>query len=406
MPNFAARVAGTQEEMKRQGVDLLFLRPSPDLAYLTGFRMVPFSSAMMYDEMWLPESWLFGAWIFQEGEPIITIPARFHKAVGEFILPQDVRVAGDHAEAVGLVKQVLTERPGKIQKIGIAKETQAQWAEAVRDVLPEVRFTISWECTKRLRQVKDEEELALMRKAGEITDQVFAAVLEKLRPGMTEMDVIAEVDYQILLHGGEGTSFTTGVSIGNRGSLRPEGLSLPRQVIQHGDHLSFDLGVVYEGYCSDFGRTVSFGEPNEELRRAFDTVYEMQMTAFHLLSEPGHTADEIDAAVRELCRARGYSARVDTIGLPSPPPDSRDDELEKNGRFYHGLGHSIGLEVHEYPFMQVTTREPLVPNMVLTPEPSLIKPGAFACRIEDNILITENGAEWLEKYPRHLIVIE
>jgi Xaa-Pro aminopeptidase len=405
MPDYKARVAKAQAQMREQGVDLLFLRPSPDLAYLTGFRMVPFSSAMMYDEMWLPESWLFGTWIFQEGDPIVTVPARFHKAIGEFILPQDVRIAQDHAEAGKLVRKILAE--GKtIRNIGIAKETQAQWAEAVRNVLPDVRFSISWECTKRLRQVKDQEELALMRKAGEITDQVFAAVLAKLQPGMSEMEIIAEVDYQFLLHGAEGTCFTTGVSIGNKGSLRPEGLALPKKVIEQGDHLSFDLGIVYEGYCTDFGRTVSFGEPSPELRRAFDTVYEMQMNTFRLLSEPGHAADEIDASAREICRARGYSGRVDTIGLPSPPPDSRDDELEKNGRFYHGLGHSIGLEVHEYPFMQYTTQEPLVPNMVLTPEPSLIKPGTFACRIEDNILITRTGAEWLEKHPRHLLVIE
>jgi Xaa-Pro dipeptidase len=404
MPNYATRVARTQKEMKQQGVDLLFLCPSPDLAYLTGFRMVPFSSAMMYDEMWLPESWLFGAWVFQDRGPIVTVPARFHKAIDQFLLPQDVRVARDHSEATKLVRTLLAGQ--KIENIGIPKETQAQWMEAVRNVLPQARLSISWECTKRLRQVKDNEELTLMRKAAEITDQVFATLLTKLKPGMTEMDVIAEIDYQFLLHGGEGTSFTTGVSIGNKGHLRPEGLSLPKKVIEKGDHLSFDLGVVYKGYCTDFGRTVSFGEPSDELKQAFDTVYEMQMTAFRMLGENGHTADEIDAAVRERCRTRGYAAQVDTLGLPAPPPDPRDDSLEKNGRFYHGLGHSIGLEVHEYPFMQYTEKEPLVPNMVMTPEPSLIKPGVFACRIEDNILITENGAEWLEKHPRHLLVIE
>jgi len=361
---------------------------------------------MMYNEMWLPESWLLGAWICQAGAPILTVPARFHRAIGNLVQVSDVRVAADREEATALVRDILTHAGTKIENIGIPKETQAQWMEAVRDVLPAAQLSISWECTKRLRQVKDETELALMRRGGEITDQVFAAVLEKLKPGMTELDVIAEIDYQFLLHGGEGTCFTTGVSIGNKGALRPEGLALPRNVIEMGDHLSFDLGIVYDGYCTDFGRTVSFGQPGDELERAFDTVYEMQMTAFELLVEPVHTADEIDAAVREVCRGRGYSARVDTIGLAFPPPDARDDDLEQTGRFYHGLGHSIGLEVHEYPFMQHTTKEPLVPNMVLTPEPSLIKPGHFACRIEDNILITQDGAEWLEQHPRHLIVVE
>jgi Xaa-Pro aminopeptidase len=361
---------------------------------------------MMYDEMWLPESWLFGAWVFRADDPIMTVPSRFHKAIGEFLLPQDVRVAKDAEEAAKLVRALLTERRQKIQNVGIVKETQAQWVAAVRDVLPEVKFSISSECTKRLRQVKDEEEIALMRKAGEITDRVFATLLKKLKPGMTEMDVIAEIDYQFLLHGGEGTSFTTGVSIGNQGRLRPEGLSLPKRVIQKGDHLSFDMGVVYEGYCTDFGRTVSFGEPSAELKRAFDVVYEMQMTVFRMLEEHSHVGKEIDVAVREICRARGYSARVDAIGLPAPPPDPRDNELEKNGRFYHGLGHSIGLEVHEYPSLSYRGEEPLVSNMIMTPEPSLIKPEVFGCRIEDNILITELGAEWLEKHPRHLLVIE
>jgi Xaa-Pro dipeptidase len=151
---------------------------------------------------------------------------------------------------------------------------------------------------------------------------------------------------------------------------------------------------------------VSFGAPGKELRHAFDTVYAMHMTAFRLLGEPGHAAEDIDLAVREVCRQAGYSARTDAISLPNPPYDPRDEENEKNGRFYHGLGHSIGLEVHEYPFMQYTEKQPLVPNTVMTPEPSLIKPHAFGTRIEYNILIMTQGAEWLTNYPREMIIIE
>ena len=406
MPDYAGRVGATQAEMARQGVDALFLSPSPDLAYLTGFRLVPFSSARMYDEMWLPESWLFGAWILQAGDPVFSVPGRYYDTVGDYLLVDDVRVANDDKEARAVVRDILRSFGGSIEEIGVPKEAQVQWGEAVRDVLPDVRLSISWECTKRARKVKDEEELALIRKAAEITDEVFATVLDQLEPGMTEMDVLAELEYQSLRHGGEGTAFTPSVSVGSKGSLRPEGLSLPSTVIEAGDHLTFDLGVVYEGYCTDFGRTVSFGEPDQELKNAFDTVYEMQMATFELLGQSGWTAEEIDTAVREICRRNGYSARSDAIGLPPTPPDPRDEEQESNGRFYHALGHSIGLEVHEYPFLQPETPEPIVPNMVMTPEPSLIKPGVFACRIEDNILITEHGAEWLEKHPRHLIVIE
>ncbi len=405
MFDFAARVAGTQAEMERQGVDLMFLRPSPDLTYLTGFRKVPFSAAMMYDEMWLPESWVFGAWIFRQGDPIMTVPARYHRAIGEYLLPKDVRVVKDGPDAARHVRDVLTQG-GQVRRIAIVKETQGQLTAAVRDVLPNTTFSEATELTKKLRQVKDADELALLREAGRITDQVFGAVVERLKPGLTELDVIAEVDYQALRHGAEGMSFTTGVSVGNAGRLRQDGLVLPRRVIQAGDHLSFDLGVVYEGYCSDFGRTVSFGEPGTELKRAFDTVYEMQMTAFHLLGQPGQTAEAIDAGVREVVRARGYSARTDSISLPDAAYDPRDEVNEPNGRFYHGLGHSIGLEVHEYPFMQRTETQPLLPNTVMTPEPSLIKPGSFGTRIEDNILVTETGAEWLTNYPRHLTVIE
>jgi Xaa-Pro aminopeptidase len=132
----------------------------------------------------------------------------------------------------------------------------------------------------------------------------------------------------------------------------------------------------------------------------------MQITAFQTLAELGHTADEIDVVVREVCRSRRYSARVDTIGFATPQPDPGDDEQEKNGRFYHEQGHSIGLEAHEYSFMQMDTKEPLVPNMIPTPETSLIKPGTFACRIQDNILITEGGADWLAKHPSRLLALE
>lgn len=406
MPDYAARIAHTQAEMERLNVDALFVRPSPDLAYLSGFRMVPFSSAMMYTEMWLPESWVFGVWLFREGDPIMTVPARFHRAIGQYLLPKDIRIAQDHADACQLVRSILSASDRPIRNLGIEKETQGQLIAAVRDVLPDVSLSLAWRCTERGRQVKDAEELALMRKASAMTDKVFGAVVSRLKPGITEMDVIAEVDYQALRHGAEGMAFTTGVSIGNAGSLRPAGLALPRRVIQPGDHLSFDLGVVADGYCSDFGRTVSFGEPNADLKRAFATVYAMQMMAFHVLSEPGHVAQDIDAAVREVCRAAGYAAHTEAIGLPNPPLDPRDKELEANGRFYHGVGHSIGLEVHEFPFMQYTNQEPIVPNMIFASEPSLIKPNSFGCRIEDTILVTETGAEWLENYPREIIVVE
>jgi Xaa-Pro aminopeptidase len=181
---------------------------------------------------------------------------------------------------------------------------------------------------------------------------------------------------------------------------------LPKTIIEKGDHLSFDLGVVYEGYCSGFGRTVSFGEPGQALRKAFDTVYEMQMIAFQLMNASGRAAEEVDAGVREVCRARGYSARVTTLGLPAGPADPRDDERAENGSFYHGLGHSVGLEVHGFPFMQYTEKQPLVPGTVMASEPSLIKSGVFGCRIEDLILITEDGAEWLENHPRGLLVVD
>jgi Xaa-Pro aminopeptidase len=145
MPDFTARVAGTQQEMKNQGVDLLFLRPSPDLTYLTGFRMVPFSSAMMYSEMWLPESWLFGAWVFQEGDPIITIPVRFHKAIGEFLPALEARVSHDASEAAQMVRALLTETGRSIRNIGMAKVSSCPRRSSKRVIT--CRSIWGW-CTK------------------------------------------------------------------------------------------------------------------------------------------------------------------------------------------------------------------------------------------------------------------
>ncbi len=229
------------------------------------------------------------------------------------------------------------------------------------------------------RSVKEPWELERMRKAQEITDRAFSQILERIHPGMTEKELQAELIYCLYRCGGEGLSFDPIVVSGPNTSL-PHGVAGDR-IIQNGDFVTMDFGVLYGGYCSDMTRTVAVGFATDEMKKVYETVYAAQLAGI-AASKAGATGKEVDGAARQVIEDAGYGPC-----------------------FGHSYGHSLGLEVHENPGCHQGNETPLEENMVCSAEPGIYLPGKFGVRIEDVVIFTAEGNENITHSPKNLIIV-
>ena len=229
------------------------------------------------------------------------------------------------------------------------------------------------------RAVKEPWELDLMRKAQAIADKAFSEVLGKIKAGMTEKELQAELIYLLYKNGGENLSFDPIVVSGPNTSL-PHGVAGDR-VLQEGDFITLDFGVLYGGYCSDMTRTVALGYATEEMKTVYETVLAAQKAGI-AVSKAGVLGRDVDAAARKVIEDAGY------------------------GKFFgHGYGHSLGLEVHEAPNCNPKGDVPMEENMVASAEPGIYLPGKFGVRIEDVVIFTADGCENITFSPKNLIIV-
>ena len=230
-----------------------------------------------------------------------------------------------------------------------------------------------------LRSVKDEEEIACIAEAQRITDAAFSHITDILVPDMTENEVALELEFFMRKNGAEKVSFDT-IAVSGTQSALPHGT--PRDVTLERGFLTMDFGCIYRGYCSDMTRTVSVGEATDEMRRLYDTVLKAQTDAIAAL-RPGITGYDADKVARDVIEGAGY-----------------------HGAFGHSLGHGVGMFIHEEPRLSPSAKSlVLVPGHVVTAEPGIYLPGKYGCRIEDLIVITENGCRDLTQSPKNLIEI-
>lgn len=229
------------------------------------------------------------------------------------------------------------------------------------------------------RIVKEDWEFALMRKAQEITDQAFSEVTTRIKPGMTEKQLQAELIYCLYKNGGDGLAFDPIVVSGPNTSL-PHGVAGDR-VIQEGDFITLDFGAMYKGYCADMTRTVAVGYATEEMKKIYETVLAAQKAGI-AATRAGVTGKEIDGAARQVIADAGYGEY-----------------------FGHGYGHGLGLEVHEMPSCSVGGETPMPVHTICSAEPGIYLPGKFGVRIEDVVIFTEDGCEDITKSPKNLIIV-
>ena len=215
-----------------------------------------------------------------------------------------------------------------------------------------------------------------MKKAQKIADTAFTQLLSELRPGMTERQLAARLQYLAICSGAEKMSFDTIVASGPNGSM-PHAVPTGRNV-QEGDFITFDFGCVYEGYCSDTTRTVALGQVTEEMEQVYQVVYQAQKAGL-AAARSGITGREMDAAARDVIAKAGYG-----------------------DYFGHALGHSLGIEVHEDPVAAPRNEKPLPSGAVISVEPGIYLPGKFGVRIEDVVVLDDGGCRDLTELTREL----
>lgn len=232
---------------------------------------------------------------------------------------------------------------------------------------------------KKQRSIKTEAEIQNIMRAQQITDDTFTYILNRIQPGKTEREVMLDMEFYLRRQGSEGVSFDFIVVSGKNSSL-PHGVPSDKK-IETGDFITMDFGAVVGGYRSDMTRTVAVGRPNERQRTVYQTVLEAQQAALQAI-RAGKVCKDIDHVARSLIDQRGYA-----------------------GCFGHGLGHSVGIEIHEQPCLNLTDETILQPGMIMTVEPGIYLENEFGVRIEDMVAVTENGYRNLTASPKDLIIL-
>lgn len=225
-----------------------------------------------------------------------------------------------------------------------------------------------------LRAVKTEEEINALRKAAKLNHQAFGKILPLIQPGISERDIALELEFALKRLGGETIAFDFIVASGVRGAL-PHGVASEKKIHQ-GELLTIDFGTRVEGYYSDETVTLAIGEVDRKLRQIFDIVLEAHDSALRAV-RPGMALSDLDAIARDFIELKGYGSY-----------------------FGHGLGHGVGLEIHEYPGVSPRAKDTLAEGMVVTVEPGIYVPDVGGVRIEDTIVVTADGCDVLTTIPK------
>lgn len=278
----------------------------------------------------------------------------------------------------GLISEWLPKYAAKYVRIGIEEDSLTfRDYTVLKRVLPNAEFVEAASLPAKLRQIKTADEVEKIVRAQRIAEKSLDDLLDRIRPDMTEKQLAAELEYLMKQNGSDERSFDT-IAVSGSASSSPHGV--PRDVKLENGFLTIDFGAMVDGYHSDMTRTFVIGEPDDDMIRLYNTVLEAQLAGIKAAKCGAHNF-ECDKAARDIINTAGYE-----------------------GCFGHSLGHGVGLLIHEAP--NLAPRSPreqiLVPGEIVTVEPGIYIEGKYGCRIEDMVLITDNGAENLTKYPKEM----
>jgi Xaa-Pro dipeptidase len=364
------RQSKLRKALKSSNLNGLVLNPGPSLTYLTGLHFHLMERPIIF--IITPEEPVLA--IIPEleaaklmgipfpvqpnfyGEDPLTWPGAFSQALAAAQLP------GAYSIAV---------EPGRLRVLEL---------RYLQNAAPEASFVSAEEVLSDLRMRKDADEIKAMRKAAQIAEQALSATLPAIKAGVSEREIASELTMQLLRQGSEPNLPFFPIVASGPNSANPHATPTDRKFAA-GDLLVIDWGATHKGYLSDITRTFAIGEVTNELIHIYDTVARAN-EAGRKASRPGATAESVDAAARQVISGAGYAKF-----------------------FTHRTGHGLGMESHERPYIRAGNNLPLAPGMTFTVEPGIYLPGRNGVRIEDDLVITEDGAQSLTNFPRQLQIL-
>jgi len=361
-----ARIEKARALMVKEGLGAIVLTGGTSLVYYTNLR-------------WGHSERMFAVILPAKGIPAIICPAFEADRAGEQIKTSPLAAGADlltwqeTESPFELTARALKARGVATGRVGIEETVRFVFADSIAQAAPAVRFVSATPVTAGCRMFKDAHELELMRLASKVTLNAYAAAYPGLRDGMTPAGYGALTS---AAHQRQGFSGGGGAQFGPNSAF-PHGSSVP-QVVREGTMVLVDGGCSVEGYSSDISRSFVFGKPTDKMRKVFDLVRRMQSAALEA-AKPGVTLDALDRAARKLAESEGYGPGFKF--------------------FTHRLGHGLGMDGHEWPYLVEnnmfgwTKTVVLKPGMTFTNEPGIYIPGEFGLRLEDDMVITESGAE-------------
>ena len=355
--NFAGRQEKTQRQLEELRADCLLVSHMPNVRYLCGF------------------TGSSGVLAIHAGKPVFFTDGRYSEQAHDEVQGARVVVARNGPLKAGVHWIKKSGHGG----VGIeAQHTTLATRSSLKLALGKgFRLIESGEVVEKLRQVKDEAEIAIVREAVSLGASLLGVALRAIRPGARETEVAAKLEYAARQRGAEGMSFETIVAAGRRSAL-PHGKASAARIPARG-FVVLDFGVILHGYCSDMTRTVRVGKVSRSDRDLYEAVREAQQAGVEAV-RAGIPCGEVDQAARSVLRR----ARLDRY-------------------FTHSTGHGVGLEIHEGPRIARGEREILQPGMVITIEPGVYVPGRGGVRIEDMVVVRDGGCEVLTPAPKALI---
>jgi Xaa-Pro aminopeptidase len=376
MFDYAARRRKLDERMDAEGVDLLFLTQSADLEYLTGVeRDIP-----NFGEASYAHGWVAGAFFRPGAEPVFVFPRMFVAFHLRDQLPAGEVVTVNETDDGPAIFERVARGLGSPKSVAIGDRVWAETTLHLAQAFGADRLRTGSALVNELRRIKTPEEIAAMERAIRTVEVTMAAVTPLVRPGVTMAELVEATEHELRKAGSRCPSFATHHFTGIGDDALDSSTVTAHTPMQENTSVMFDFGGVVDGYCSDFGRTIYCGEPPEDYRETYEIMLAAQ-EAGRAAASAGTTA----AAVNAACRAP-----IEEAGLGE--------------YFRHRMGHGIGMDVHERPFISTEDETPLQPGMTFTDEPSIIIPGRFSVRIEDIVVCEESGGRKLGSYPPDLVL--
>lgn len=360
------KIKALSQRLAENGLNAMIVGPSSDLEYLTGLHFHP-------DERFK------ALFTLADGSFFHIIPELYYEEAREKL--------GEGAEIF-----VWSDSEGFLAAVERAKAlyNMEDMAIGINDGVRAVDLLDIMECIstdfqngssvlENMRLIKSKEEGGYLKKAAELADWVMGETIKYIRPGLMERDIRKKIEEIFAACGSHGLSFDPIVASGPNTS-RPH-YNMDGRVIEEKDIIILDFGCRYNGFCSDISRTVFVGEPTEEQRKIFDIIVKANTDA-EMLAGPGVTAGQVDAAARDVIKNAGYGQY-----------------------FLNRTGHGIGMAVHEGPYIKEGNSQVLESGMSFSIEPGIYIAGRFGMRVEDIVLVTENGREVLNQYTKEIIIV-